>query len=198
MNQKLLEKTKRSDEEEKERTLLSFKGEKKASLLKKEEDLQNVTAIYSSNYMSAIGTAKYISEEFDLPIFIDERLKERKTGILGVNNERFLKETQEHDFDYKLHNGESLNMVQERMKNCLKDILFHQEDQTVAIFTHDMATEALLSIWCEKGYNLENQMILNYKDRVIMDGAYHPMRTFQLIFEQDKLKDLLWKNEKEL
>jgi broad specificity phosphatase PhoE len=187
-----------SEEQKKVDNLLSFKGEKTASELLKKEELKKVKTLYSSNYKSAIGTAKYLSEELDLPIYVDERLKERQVGILGANDEFFLKEMQEHDFDYKFHNGESFNMVIKRMKTCLKDILFHNEDEVVAVFTHDIALESLLTIWCEKGYSLENQMILNYKDKVIIDGAYHQTRIFRLDFEGDKLRNITWEQEKEL
>lgn len=187
-----------SDEQKREDTLLSFKGEKTACELLKKAELKQVKTLYASPYKSSIGSAKYLSEELDLPIYIDSRLKERRIGILGTNDETFLKETQKHDFDYKFHNGESLNMVIERMKNCLKDILFHNEDETVAVFSHDIAIESLFTIWCEKGYSLENQMILNYKDQVIIDGGYHPTRLFRLEFEGDKLRNIVWEQEKEL
>lgn len=187
-----------NEEQKKEDNLLSFKGEKIASELLKKEQFKKIKTIYSSNYKSAIGSAKYLSEELDLPIYIDDRLKERRVGIVGTNDEFFLKEMQEHDFDYKYHNGESLNMVIERMKTCLKDILFHNEEETVVIFSHDIAIESLFTIWCEKGYSLENQMILNYKDHVIIDGAYHAHRIFHLEFEGDKLRNITWEQEKEL
>lgn len=187
-----------NEEQKKESCLLSFQGEKKASLLLKKEELKQVKTIYASNYNTAIGSAKYLSEELDLPIYIDDRLKERRLGILGTMDERILKETQEHDFNYKLHNGESINMVLERITPCLKDILFSCEEETVAVFTHDTVIEALFTIWCEKGFSLENQMILNYKDKVIIDGAYHKFRIFRLDFECDKLKNITWEQEKEL
>jgi len=187
-----------TEEQQRETCPLSFKGEKKASELLKNQELLNVKTIYSSNYHSAMSSAKYLSEECNLPIYIDERLKERKIGILGNTKERQFKENQEHDFDYKLHNGESINMVKERMKTCLKDALFHNEDETIAIFTHDIAIASLLTLWCETGFNLENQLILNYKDNVIIDGAYHPFRIFCLEFDEDKLKNMIWVNEKEL
>jgi len=187
-----------SDEQKREDNLLSFKGEKTASELLKREELRKVKTIYSSTYKSAIGSAKYLSEELDLPIYIDSRLKERRIGVLTGNDETFLKETQTHDFDYKYPSGESLNMVIERMKTCLKDILFHNEEEVVAVFTHDIALESLFTIWCDKGYSLENQMILNYKDNVIIDGGYHKTRIFRLDFEGDKLRNITWEQEKEL
>lgn len=173
---------------------LSKKGEQLAMELSKKEELKETISIYASNHFSMINTAKYLSEERNLTIHVDERLKERKVGILGNNNEKFLKETQEHDFDYKFHNGESLNQVQERMKNFLKEVLSKHQEEVITLFTHDIATEALLSIWCEKGFNLENQMILNFKEKVIIDGAYHPYRLLKLEFDEMKLKEIVWMN----
>ncbi len=187
-----------SEEQKKEDNLLSFKGEKIASELLKKEELKKVKAIYTSNYKTAIGSAKYLSEELDLPIYIDERLKERKIGIQSNENETFLKDKQKQDFDYKFHNGESRNMVINRMKTCLKDILFHNEEESVAIFSHDIAIESLFTIWCEMGFSLDEEMILNYKDQVVIDGAYHHHRIFKLEFEGDKLRNMIWVQEKEL
>ena len=78
------------------------------------------------------------------------------------------------------------------------NILFHNEEEVVAVFTHDIALESLFTIWCDKGYSLENQMILNYKDNVIIDGGYHKTRIFRLDFEGDKLRNITWEKEKEL
>lgn len=187
-----------SEEEKKEQLPLSIKGEIVSKELSKLEEFKNITALYCSNFSSSINTAKYLSEELKLDIQIEERLKERKVGILGINNERFLKETQEHDFEYKFHNGENLNMVKNRMREFLKEVLWQREDESIAIFTHDMAIESLFSLWCDKGFNLENQMILNFKESVIIDGAHHPCRIFKVEFETDKLKSISWFNEKEL
>lgn len=174
---------------------LSRKGEKLASNFTKHLTLQETSHIYSSNYNSMINTAKYLSETLDLPIHIDERLKERKIGILGNNSEEFLREKEIHDFDYKLHNGESLNQVQERMKSFLKEILAKHKEETITLFTHEIAIQALLCVWCEKGFNLENQLILNFKENVIMDGAYHAFGILKLKFDDMKLKEIEWIND---
>ena len=184
-------------ENKKELLPLSFKGEKTASEFLKIEGIKNTQAIYASNHMAMISSAKYLSEELGIALWVEEKLKERKVGILGTNTEQFLKETQEHDFYYKFHNGESMQMTQERMKEVLKDILFRHPNKTVTVYTHDIALEALFSTWCEKGYNLDNQMILNYKEEVIMDGAYHPYRIFKLEFEEMKLLSMTWLNKNE-
>lgn len=177
-------------EQQNELLPLTPKGEKIASELIKIPELLNATKIYASNYQSAWNTAKYFSEELKIPIQIDNRLKERKIGILTNISEKFLKEMQEHDFDYHLHSGESLNMVIHRMKEFLKEKLVEHKEETILIFTHPLAIESLMTIWCEKGFNLENQLILNYKEKVILDGAYHPLQIWKLEFEDKKLKDI--------
>lgn len=197
LNKELVYQKEIPEEKKKELTPLNFKGERIASELLNNEDLLKTQYIYSSNYISTIETAKYLAEKLDLKIYVDERLKERRVGILGMNNEKFLKETQEHDFEYHLHNGESLQNVLDRMKDILKDILFHHENKTIAIFTHDIALEALLSTWCEKGFNLENHLILSYKEEVIIDGAFHPYRIFALEFDGMKLLSIKWINKNE-
>ena len=186
-----------SEENEKERKPLSVQGEKIARELLTIPSLLETKVIYSSNYISMINSAKYLCEKLGIPLNIDERLKERKVGILNENNEKFLKEMQEHDFDYKLHNGESLNQVKERMKEVLKEILKKHSEETITIYTHDIALESLFSIWCEKGFNLENQLILNFKDNVIIDGAFHPIRIFYLEFDEMKLKIMECQNKDE-
>ncbi len=195
LKNKIIYKKEMSEEQQRELQPLNLKGEKNSSALSKIEELKETKTIYTSNYISAISTAKYLSEELDLKINVDDRLNERKVGIVKENNEKFLKEMQEHDFDYKLHNGESLNQVADRMKQVIKEILREHQEETITIFTHDIALEALFSIWCEKGFNLENQLILNFKDDVIMDGAFHPIRIFVLEFDEMKLKNILWINK---
>lgn len=184
-------------EKQKELLPLSFKGEKTASEFLKIDGIKKTKRIYSSHYIASVSTAKYLSEELNVPIWIDEKLKERRIGILGANSEHFLKEMQEHDFDYKFHNGESMKNVQDRMKEIVKDILFRHQDETIAVFSHDIALEALFATWCEKGYNLDNQMILNFKEEVIIDGVFHPFRIFKLEFDDMKLINMIWLNKNE-
>lgn len=63
---------------ENEKIVLSVKGEKKAEESSKLEELKNIDILWCSNYVRAISTAKYIAEENDIPIKIDENLGERK------------------------------------------------------------------------------------------------------------------------
>lgn len=61
-----------------EKIILSIDGEKKAEEISKLAELKNIDNIYSSNYVRAISTAKYIAFQNNLDIIIDENLGERK------------------------------------------------------------------------------------------------------------------------
>ena len=55
----------KSDEKEQirnEKNILSVEGERKAKILRKIAFLQNIDVLYSSHYVRAMSTAKYISE----------------------------------------------------------------------------------------------------------------------------------------
>lgn len=61
-----------------EKIILSVEGEKKAEELSKIKELSNIDALWSSNYIRAIATAKYIANRNKIEINIDENLNERK------------------------------------------------------------------------------------------------------------------------
>lgn len=61
-----------------EKIILSVNGEKKAEELSKLEELTNIDVLWSSNYVRAISTAKYIANKNNIEINIDKNLNERK------------------------------------------------------------------------------------------------------------------------
>ena len=61
-----------------EKIILSVQGEQKAKELSKLEQLKNIDVLYSSNYVRAISTAKYIANENNISINIDINLNEGK------------------------------------------------------------------------------------------------------------------------
>ena len=68
-----------------EKIVLSSEGEKRAELLSKKQELQNIDIVYTSNCVRTIETAKYIVEKQKLKINIDERLNERKKRTIYKN-----------------------------------------------------------------------------------------------------------------
>lgn len=72
----------KNDEEESqianEKIILSVEGEKKAEEISNLSELQNIDVLWSSNYVRALSTAKYISLENNIQINIDKNFNERK------------------------------------------------------------------------------------------------------------------------
>ena len=67
-----------SSQIENEKIILSIEGEKKAKEICKLKELNNIDTLWSSNYVRAIATSKYIAKINNIDINIDERLNERK------------------------------------------------------------------------------------------------------------------------
>jgi len=61
-----------------EKIILSVNGEKKAEELSKLEELTNIDVLWSSNYVRAISTAKYIANKNNKEINKEKNLNERK------------------------------------------------------------------------------------------------------------------------
>ncbi len=168
-----------------EQTMLSKKGEENALILAKMKVLSKVEVVYTSEYFGAMNTGKYTAEEKKVDLVIDKRLNERVVGELGTNEFRYLKGMQEHDFNFKLEEGESILDVQKRMEDFLLDALLSPE-QNILIITHNIALMSLLAKYCNKGYNLYDRLILDYHDEVIFDGTFHGMDLIEFVYDEDK------------
>lgn len=67
--------SKDSSQVKNEKIPLSINGEALAQKLSNIEELKNINVLFSSNYVRAISTAKYIAEKNNIEINIDERLR---------------------------------------------------------------------------------------------------------------------------
>ena len=109
-----------------EKWILTNNGEEIAKEKSKLDELQNFDIVFSSNYVRAIGTAKYFTTD---KINIDERFGERKFGIKNWDElPNDFEEKQFNDFNYKIGNGESINEVIKREEEALNDILNNYTD----------------------------------------------------------------------
>jgi len=186
----LVYKNEESLESKREKRPLSIEGEKQAKVLANLEELQEINSIYSSGYASAIATSKYIADKLELSINIDNKLNERKIGQLEDKTLRFFKEHQEHDFNYHLSGGESINTTKTRINNSINKILKENKELNILVVTHSTAIMSYLLNFCEKGYNLDERLILNYNDNVIMDGTTSGMEIFKLEFDNDTISNI--------
>lgn len=173
-----------------ERRPLSTEGEFKAKDLSKLEEFEDINVIYSSGYASAIATSKYIADKLELNINVDNKLNERKIGLLEDKTLRFFKEHQEHDFNYRLSGGDSINSTKNRITNAINEILKDNQGLNILVATHSTAIMSYLLNYCEKGYNLDDRLILNYKGDVIVDGTTNGLDIFKLELEEDKVVNI--------
>ena len=159
---------------------LTINGETIAKEKSKQEDLKNFDVVYSSNYVRAISTAKYFTND---KINIDESFGERK---FGINKWEELPgkfgEKQFKNFDYKLKNGESLNEVIFREVNSLNRILDEHKNQKILIVGHSTALASLFSKWCSVSYDGSYK----FKGKEFFDGKWNYCETFKLIFDEEK------------
>lgn len=166
---------------------LSIEGEKIARSLAEKID---VHAIYSSDYASALATAKYVADKNHLPIYIDSNLRDAKIGELGSKNIKTLRLMQEKDFNYRFINGESINDTKTRLVKIIKRIISDNSSLDIAVFTHKRAIMSFLTEYAEAGYNLDDRLILTYNEEVIIDDAENSINIIELTIEDNKVIDI--------
>ena len=168
-----------------EKQVLSLTGEKQALELSKKEILKNIDSVYSSKYVRAIGTAKYIASENNIPILIDERLGERKLGVEEKSKEFWLE--QMYNENIKAIGGENQKEVRKRMIESIEDILKNEKGKKVAVVTHATAMTFLLMNWCK----LENAILdgkkrkLSFNNKIVIDDSFNTPEVFELVFDDD-------------
>ena len=173
-----------------EKIILSVSGEKRAEALSMNEELKNIDAVYSSSYVRALQTAKYIALENNIIINVDDRLNERKIGNMGKLDWKDFHRLEIKDFDFKLPSGESFNQTKKRMVEAIKSILVYEAGNRVAVVSHATALTALLSAWCEQGLNYDDDIILTYNDQTIVDATWSAPMVFKVVFDGMNVKSV--------
>ncbi len=170
-----------------EKNPLSVNGEYKAKTISELEELQNVDVIYSSHYVRAMSTAKYIAEANNIDLNVDYRLGERKFGINDFSKlpEDFF-EHQMLDWNYKIDNGESLNEVRIRMIEIIMELLDKYKDKKIVVVSHGTALTTMLSKWCDIKLN-EDKKLINYyfKGNLFYEGKWNAPELFKLEFDDE-------------
>ena len=170
------------------KSCLSIEGEEKAKEYFLSEEFNNIDAVYSSNYVRAISTAKYIAAYNNINLNIRDNFNER---IHGINDWQELPSNfelnQMQDELYKIGYGESQKEVKERMLEGINEILDEHKGKRVAIVSHATAITFLLSVWCQINY-LDNYI---FNNQIFFDGKFNYLETFKLIFDKNnKLIDV--------
>ena len=168
-----------------EKYSLSIEGEQIAREKLSNEEFENIDNIYSSNYVRAIQTAKYLAEKNNLEINIDSDLGERKFGINDWNElPQNFERKQFLDENYKMSNGESRKEVTNRMYNAIIKILNDNKNKRIAIISHGTAISFLLRKWCSIEINAGKGKVV-FNDNIIFNGTLDFCVTFKLEFDDD-------------
>lgn len=168
-----------------EKSSLSIEGEQIAQEKLNKNEFANIDVLFSSNYVRAIQTAKYLSAKNNLEINIISDLGERKFGIdswdqLPENFER----KQFLDENYKIGDGESQKEVSNRMYSTIMKILDENKNRSIAIVSHATAISYLLKKWCDI-QAIDDKLRYSFNNNIILDGYFNYCETFKLVFDDN-------------
>lgn len=166
---------------------LSIDGEKKAVKIVKKI---KANVIYASNYASAIASARYYSEYINETIYINSFLNDAKIGKIGNRNIKMLRFMQERDFDFKFERGESMNETSNRLNLVINRIIKNHMNENIVIYTHKRAIMAYLFKYLDKGYNLDDRLILSFNDKVIIDDVENDIDIIKVDYEHGKITNV--------
>lgn len=165
---------------------LSIEGEKVAVKLVKKI---KANIVYSSSYASSIASAKYFAAVKKCDVVINSFLNDLRVGDLGRRNIQMLRFMQERDFNFKFNRGESLLDVNKRMNVAIDRIIKKNGNKDLVIFTQKSAIIGYLLDKLEKGYNLDDRLMLSFNDKVIIDDANEDVNIIKICFDKGKVID---------
>src|SRR5574344_1131111 len=106
---------------------------------------KQINIFYCSPYKRSIDTIADTAALFDKQIIIDERLREREKGLDGNNHGMFQKRWADHN--YHEDGGESIDMVQKRNIEALKEIISSNMNRNRVIGKHATALSTILNFY---------------------------------------------------
>ena len=173
-----------------EKIILSSEGEKRAEILSKEQELQNIDVLYTSNCVRTLATAKYMMESQNLKAHIDERLDERRVGIINDKEvpDWFIR--QYKDIDYKTIGGESMREVRNRFSEVIDEILNKNQNKRIAVFTHGYAITSYLLKYCKLIHISEERLEVEYNGKTLYNKRLNAPEVFKLTFDNQELKNI--------
>lgn len=168
-----------------EKYSLSIEGELLAQNKMSNPIFNNIDRIYSSNYVRAIQTAKYLAEKHNLEINVISDLGERKFGISSwYEKPENFERKQFLDENYKIGNGESQKDVRNRMFSAIKKILNDNKGKNIAIVSHGTAISYLLKKWCDIEL-IDDKLRYCFRDKELLHGHIDNCMTFKLVFDDN-------------
>ncbi len=145
---------------------LSEKGIEQSNNLSKLLSKVDFEIIYVSELPRTRQTAEIINEKHNLPIQIDTRLNDNKTGFESKPVSEWLTALEDSGdkWNASFNDGESLRQASERATSFLED-LRHKTYSAVLVVTHGFLTQAIFA-------HLENKTIEEASDFTLLQGTY--------------------------
>ena len=173
-----------------EKSSLSIEGEQIAKDKLNNKEFANIDILFSSSYVRAIQTAKYIAEKNNLEINVISDFGERKFGINSWSElpDNF-GEKQFLDENYKTEFGESQKEVRERTFNALMNVL-KSDDKKIAVIFHGTAMLFLLMTWCKVVPDSDKYKIFFNGNELFCGKHFDFCETFKLTFNDNELIDI--------
>ena len=165
--------------------MLSIEGEKRAEILSRESEFENIDVVYSSDYTRAMQTAKYFLKD-NLKLNIDKRFNERLTGTdYKLNNPNIFCD-QYFDKKLKTIDGESQEEVNKRMTEAFYDVIDKNKGKRIVIVSHGTAISFLLMNWCKLlDVKLNRLRKLEFKGNIIINRIFNSPEVFKLIVNEN-------------
>lgn len=169
--------------------ILSVKGEEDAKKLCNVIELRGIEELYASSSPRAIATAKYLSEEINLPIKLDKRINERNFGI------KYISELPEN-FNYQMFNnkdlrlkdGETLNELDKRMIDFINEKLDGASGR-IAIVLHGIILLSYLGCIADETYDGEKFKII-FDGKEILNGTPSAPDIYKITYDNKKVVNL--------
>lgn len=176
-----------------EKRILSCDGEKQALLLSQNEELQNLDEVWTSNYVRAIQTAKYICKNNNIAINISSMFDERHYGTFeeNINKEEFWI-GQFKDNNLRNQDGESGIEVRNRMEAKITEIIEKNRDKRIAIVCHNACILFYILKYCKlEKAELNKRLTIIFNDKILIkDGIMKSPSMMKLVFDEDKLVNI--------
>lgn len=169
-----------------EKIVLSVEGEKRAQKLSELSELKNLDLVYTSNCVRTLQTAKYIIENQNLKVIIDERLDEKQVGKSNDDKYPNWFTLQYLDENFKTEGGESQKDVRKRFSSCFNEILSKNKGKRIAIFSHGYAiTFFLMSLTKLEEVTEDRKYRFSFKDKVFFNKKLDAPEIFKLVFDKN-------------
>ena len=165
--------------------MLSIEGEKRAEILSRQKEFENIDIVYCSNYVRAMQTAKYFIQEKNLKLNIDERFNERRIGNYDKDKYTNFFCEQYWNKELKAEDGESQIEVDKRMLDGFWDDVNNNKGKNIIIVSHGTAISFLLMNWC-KLLDVQPTLLrkIEFNGKIIINRIYNSPEIFKVTLNE--------------